>query len=80
VRDQGADEPLDRGRAGARSRWLDDGIKRGLGQRPEALVDFVNGGGQIVAFPSVLLRILPSAIDMQDDIAVGRLHMEKKGG
>ena len=48
MRGQGADEPLDRGQAGARSRWLDDGSKRGSGQRPEALVDFVNGGGDRV--------------------------------
>ena len=37
MRGQGADEPLERVRAGASSRWLDDGIERGSGQRPEAL-------------------------------------------
>ena len=90
VRGQGADEPLDRGRAGARSRWLDDGIKRGSGQRPEALIDVVNGNGdqlpqkrrfnlpwgQIVVFPSVPLRIVPDAIDWRDGIAIWRLQME----
>ena len=47
---QGADEPIERGRAATRSRCLDDGIERGSGQRPEALVEcrsrraFANGG------------------------------------
>ena len=101
VRGQGADEPLYRGRAGARSRWLDDGIKRGSGQRPEALVDLVNSDGDQmppkrrfqlnsphikppprpnIAFSRIPQRILPDAIDLRDEIAVGRLHMEKKGG
>lgn len=33
-----------------------------------------------IAFSRIPQRILPDAIDLRDEIAVGRLHMEKKGG